>query len=105
MVDRQVCAVRFFYVRRRRAPSSHVSNETYSGPNGTEDPRRLVSTAVAWRVSQKCLKRLAGSVSPGFGSEFSFSSHTHAHTSGGFTSIGKLDRRRHMYGVIGAVKL
>jgi len=24
-------------------------------------------------VSQKCLKRLAGSVSPGFGSEFSFS--------------------------------
>ena len=62
-----------FNVRRRRAPSSHVSNETYSEPNGTEDPRRLVSTAVTWRVSRKCLKRLASSVSPGFGSEFSFS--------------------------------
>ena len=62
-----------FNVRRRRTPSSHVSNETYSEPNGTEDLRRLVSTAVAWRVSRKCLKRLAGSVSPGFGSEFSFS--------------------------------
>ena len=48
-----------FNVRRRRASSSHVSNETYSEPNGTEDPRRLVSTAVAWRVSRKCLKRLA----------------------------------------------
>ena len=38
-----------FNVRRRRAPSSHVSNETYSEPNGREDPRRLVSTAVTWR--------------------------------------------------------
>jgi len=62
-----------FNVRRRRAPSSHVSNETYSESNGREDPRRLMSTAVTWRVSRKCLKRLAGSVSPGFGSEFSFS--------------------------------
>jgi len=32
-----------------------------------------VSTAVTWRVSWKCLKRLAGSVSAGFESEFSFS--------------------------------
>ena len=38
-------------MRRRRAPSSHVSNKTYSEPNGTEDPRLLVSTAIAWRVS------------------------------------------------------
>ena len=52
MVDRQVCAVRFFYVRRHRAPSSHVSNETYSEPNGREDPRRLVSTAVTWSVAE-----------------------------------------------------
>ena len=62
-----------FNVRRRRAPSSHVSNETYSESNGRVDPRRLVSTAVTWRVSRKCLKWLAGSVSPGFGSEFSLS--------------------------------
>jgi len=55
-------------VRRRRAPSSHISNETYSEPNGREDPRRLVSTAVTWRVSRYYLKRLAGSVR-----------HTHAH--------------------------
>ena len=33
-------------MRRRHAPSSHVSNETYSEPNGREDPRRLVSTAL-----------------------------------------------------------
>ena len=37
-------------MRRRRAPSSHVSNETYSEPNVTEDPRRLVSTAVGRRM-------------------------------------------------------
>jgi len=38
-----------FNVRRRRAPSSQVTDETYSEPNGREDPRRLVSTAITWR--------------------------------------------------------
>jgi len=62
-------------VRRRRAPLSHVSNETYSESNGTEDPRRLVSMAIAWRVSRKCLKRLAGSIT-----HTHACTHTHTHT-------------------------
>jgi len=53
-----------------------------------------VSTAVTWRVSRRCLKRLAGSVSPSFGSEFPFprqaacqAAHAHKHTHPFYSSL------------------
>ena len=48
-------------MRRRRAPSSHVSNETYSEPNGREDPRRSMSTHTHTQLSRYCQPANAGS--------------------------------------------